>query len=183
MNNEVWKDIVGYEGLYQVSNMGQVRSLDRVITMKNGVNQFHKGYIIKSKANNSGYLTVNLHKNGVSSTKTIHRLVALHFVDGYFDGAEVNHKDENKLNNSHDNLEWVNKDTNLNYGTRIDRCSVQSNKKVIQLDENYTIVKIWDGIRIVERETGFNRTSIIRCCKGKQKTAYGFHWKYYEEVV
>ena len=110
---EIWKDIEGYEG-YQVSNIGRVRSVDRIINGRG----WHKGKILCNGRllsivdNANGYLKVVIKGKNMY----IHRLVAKHFVDGYFKGADVNHKDENKANNKADNLEWVTRKYNLNYG-------------------------------------------------------------------
>lgn len=94
MEYEIWKNVTGFEQ-YQVSNKGRVRSL------KNGNPRIMKGFM-----NNKGYFVVDLSKNGIRNHKYIHRLVALEFVDGYFEGAIVNHKDENPKNNKQENLEW-----------------------------------------------------------------------------
>lgn len=96
---EVWKDIDGYEGLYQVSNTGKVRSL-----RYRNRDEVRELFL---KPHNQGYLQVELHKNGKRKMFTVHRLVAMAFVDGYEVGKEVNHIDENKQNNVSTNLEWV----------------------------------------------------------------------------
>ena len=107
---EIWKDIEGYGGFYQISNLGRLRSVDHV----DNQNRFRKGQIIKPVITPQGYLIRSLrHYPNIS----IHRAVAMAFVPGYFEGADVNHIDENKTNNRADNLEWVTRKDNLNHGT------------------------------------------------------------------
>jgi len=115
---EVWADIKNYEGCYQVSNLGRVRSLDRY-----GVNNWgnaprlFKGRVLKPGISGSGYQFVNLQKDGVSENARVHRLVAETFIPNPLGLEEVNHKDENKTNNRVDNLEWCDRVYNANYGT------------------------------------------------------------------
>lgn len=113
-NEEIWKDIIGYEGLYQVSSLGRVRSLDRY----DSNNHFLKGRILKLSANGKGYLKVALNSNGKAKTYSVHRLVLQSFIPNPDNLPQVNHKDENKTNNNVDNLEWCDNSYNLNYGTR-----------------------------------------------------------------
>lgn len=128
--NEIWKPIKGYEGFYEVSNLGRVRSLDRlVIRHKHTVNregkESHehmmkcKGNELKARVNNSGYLYVALHRDGKEKTQRIHRLVAEAFIDNPNNFPQVNHIDEDKLNNRSDNLEWCDCKYNVNYGSRL----------------------------------------------------------------
>lgn len=116
MNNiEIWKDIPGYEGYYQVSNTGEVRSLDRVIHKSDGVSQNRRGRLLPHKESEDGYRIVRLSKDGVRKQFNVHSLVARAFVAGHFDGAEVNHKDCNRTNNIPENLEWVTHSDNIQY--------------------------------------------------------------------
>lgn len=110
-----WRDIDGYEGYYQVNNLGEVRSLDRQILKSNGVVQNRKGYIIPQRTTDDGYMAVRLSKEAVRKEYKVHTLVARAFLDGWFDGAEVNHKDFNRTNNSSGNLEWVTHADNIQY--------------------------------------------------------------------
>lgn len=112
MNNE-WMDIPGYEGYYQVNRNGIVRSLDRQIQKSNNVIQCRKGRIVPIKTNEDGYLKVRLSKDRIRREYFVHTLVGKCFVDGYFDGAEINHKDFDRKNNSSDNLEWVTHKENI----------------------------------------------------------------------
>lgn len=125
---EIWKDIKGYEGLYQVSNMGNVKSLDRIVnhnTSKTG-KSLVKGTLLKFKKDKDGYLNVCLYNNGNRSYRRVHRLVAEAFVPNPKNFPLVNHKDEVKDNNCVDNLEWCTYQYNNTYGTRIEK-SIKGN--------------------------------------------------------
>lgn len=111
----IWKDIPGYEGYYQVSNTGEVRSLDRVVYKSDGVFQKRYGRLLPHKENKDGYRIVRLSKDGVRKQFNVHSLVAKTFVSGYFEGAEVNHKDCGRTNNVPENLEWVTHFDNIQY--------------------------------------------------------------------
>lgn len=110
--NEVWKDIEGYEGKYQVSNLGRVRGLDR----KNSMGKTVKGRILKPRKTHAGYLRAHLCRDD----RYIHRLVAEAFIPNPNNLPQINHKDEDKANNSVDNLEWCTCEYNLSYGSRED---------------------------------------------------------------
>lgn len=114
---EVWKDVVGYEGLYQVSNTGKIRGLDRL----SSCNQFVSGKIKEQRHDKDGYLKVTLCKDGNKKCHSVHRLVATAFIPNPNDFPVINHKDENPQNNNVDNLEWCTVKYNTNYGTCIQR--------------------------------------------------------------
>ena len=140
MTEEIWRPVVGYEGLYEISSYGRVRSMDRY----DGRNHFIKGKLLKNKDNGNGYLICSLSKNGIVKNKYIHRLVVEAFIERPDGLYEVNHKDENKKNNSVDNLEWCDKKYNNTYGTRIEREIKTKIKKGIYLglsQEEYKIHK------------------------------------------
>ena len=113
---EFWKDIKGYEGFYQVSNLGRVKSLSRSIYYSKGYTVYRKGKIKKPSFDKNGYPQIGLCKNGTVITRKIHRLVAEAFIPNPENKPEINHKDENKTNNYVDNLEWVTEKENVNYG-------------------------------------------------------------------
>lgn len=118
---EIWKAVKGYEGLYEVSNLGNVRSLDRPFKNKQGI-AISKGRILTPfYEEKKGYYQVRLAKNGKNKTYRIHRLVALAFLENPLDYTDVNHKDEDKTNNNVDNLEWCTRKYNNNYGTKPER--------------------------------------------------------------
>jgi len=110
--DEIWKDISGYEGCYQVSNLGRVRSCDRYTSHKTGT-QFVRGQLLKPWMNDKGYFYVQLHKDSKGKKEKVHRLVAFAFVDGFFEGSQVNHIDGVKINNQASNLEFCTASKNM----------------------------------------------------------------------
>lgn len=137
LENEEWKDILNYEGLYQISNLGRVKSLERKVEYINK-SKYKKEYkttktyeekLIQQYMNESGYMRVHLSKNGKSKFHFVHRLVAQGFIDNPENLPEVNHKDENTINNSVKNLEWCDRLYNANYDTRPQRCGKHNKKK------------------------------------------------------
>jgi hypothetical protein len=119
---EIWKAVKGYEGLYEVSSLGNVRSLDRVIKSRHNGTTVRKGRTLTPfYEENKGYYQVKLTKMGKSKTHRIHRLVALAFLENPFNCSDINHKDEVKTNNNVNNLEWCTRKYNNNYGTKPER--------------------------------------------------------------
>ena len=162
---EIYKDIPGYEGLYQVSNLGNVY----------GVKRKHQ---IAKNDNGNGYLYVRLSKNGKVKNHYIHRLVAIAFIPNPTNLPEVNHKDENKQNNTVENLEWCDDIYNTNYGTARERMIKAQSKPVNQYKLNGDFIKSWNSIAKIESALGFSRGNISKCCSGKYKTAYSYKWRY-----
>lgn len=119
---EIWKEITDFP-IYEVSNTGKLRMKDHYVKMFRGYKRLVKNHIIKTQLNNAGYEIAHLHYNGKKRNTTIHRLVAETFIVNPNNYPEVNHKDENKLNNSVDNLEWCTHEYNVNYGTRNENIS------------------------------------------------------------
>lgn len=177
--NEIWRPIKGYEGLYEVSNYGKVKSL---------INFEHKNRhrtekILKPHYNN-GYLSVALYDfEGNKKLYLIHRLVAETFIPNYENKTTVNHKDENKSNNYVGNLEWATMLEQNLYGTRIDRARQKLYKKVIQLDKNGNKIKLWDSILEAETKLNISKGKITCCCQKQygRKTAGGYVWRYVNE--
>lgn len=174
---EIWKDIKGYEGLYQASNLGRVRSF------RNSSRKKCEPYILSPGKINSGYLNVVLNKNGVRQTLKLHRLIAETFIPNPNNLSDVNHKDENKLNNCVDNLEWMSHKDNMNYGTlksRLKNKHINSelSKKVIQKDLNGNVIKIWDSISQAAKHLNICCGNITNCCKHRSKSVGGFAWEY-----
>ena len=159
---EIWKDKKDYEGHYQVSNCGRVKSI-----------KFGKERILKPVPNSFGYLFVNLCKDGKVKAFTVHRLVAEAFIDNPNNYKEVNHKDENKTNNIVTNLEWCDRKYNCNYGTRTEKCS----KPVLQYTLDGEFVREWESTAECGRN-GFNQGAVNACCLGKLKKYKNFMWKY-----
>ena len=184
---EVWKDIKGYEGLYQISNLGKVRKLRFI----NNICNKEKIFLITPQKINSGYLKVSLYKNSNFENKLVHRLVAETFIDNPNHYLEVNHKDGNKYNNNADNLEWCNRKQNMQHAVKTKlykapnegRYGEKSYKaiKVKMIDKNTNeVLKIFGSIIDAAHYIGINKSChIVSCCKGKLKTAYGYKWQYY----
>ena len=184
MKEEIWRDIKGYEGLYQVSNLGRVKSLNYNHTKKEK---------ILNLANSKGYLHVTLYKNSKYKIYKVHRLVAIHFIENPNSYSQVNHKDENKQNNKVENLEWCTQEYNNNYGTRTQRFS-ESMKGKFKGSKSPRARKVQcvttgKKFNTVKEATEYyfisSSSSITACCKGKLKSA-GKHpvteeklkWKY-----
>lgn len=177
---EVWKDIAGYEGLYQVSNFGNVRSIDRYVPHKTFGRKFCGGHVMSTHINNAGYVTVNLSKDNKYKSYDIHRLVAIAFLEVCGDSLmEVNHIDENKQNNHVSNLEWVTKSQNNRYGTKVARQADKIKRPVMQYDVNGNFINEWESATDAEKALSSKFTGAIsHCLRGKNKTAYGYIWKY-----
>ena len=169
-----WNDIPEYEGIYQVSNFGEVKNVKH-------------GRILRQCRHRLGYMSVMLYKSGTPKRMMIHRLVALAFLENP-DGLEfVNHKDENKANNHVDNLEWCSREYNAQYGTSGQRIAnkrrtsqTNHSRKVIQQDEFGNVLKVWNSIADASRNTKTARTSIFECCNGIHRTSNGFKWAHAE---
>lgn len=188
MITEEWKDIPGYEGLYQASSFGRIKACERIIQYING-KKIHKKERILSPANSYGqYLSVGLVKNKAHKTYNVHYLIALTFIDNPANLRCVNHKDEDKFNNLVDNLEWCSYSYNTRYNdgmrrridTRNKNNSFGCEKKVYQYDLKGNLIKLWPSVKSISRELGYKVTNISSCCLGKQyrKTAYGYKWSY-----
>ncbi len=180
---EIWKDIKGYEGLYQVSNYGRVKSLPRKGTGR-GKSYFIKGGLLKFDKSNNGYLRVLLCNNSLLKRFLVHRLVAFAFPEicgEWFEGAVVNHKDENKQNNYAENLEWCTTDYNNKYGDRLNKIQ----KPIIQYSLDGNIINSFKSIKDAEKYLNirYSGNNIITCLKGKQKTAYGYIWRYENKPI
>ena len=169
MKKEYWKPVVGYEGHYQVSNFGRVKSI-----------KFGKEIILKPRKDKCGYYSVVLYKNGIVKKYYVHRLVAEAFIPNPNNLPCVNHKDENKLNNSVDNLEWCDRLYNVRYGTGIERRSKKRSKPVLQYTLDGNLIREWASVMECGRN-GYNQGHVADCCNGKLKTHKGFIWVYKNE--
>ncbi len=180
---EVWKDVVGYEGLYQVSNMGRVRSLTRKVNVcKGNKSRVFKGSIKMGRYElKNGYHVVSLYKDGKSKRFFTHRLVAMMFIENPQTLPQVNHKDEDKTNNRVENLEWCDSKYNTNYGNCIEKRIAPQRVKVSQFSMNGKYIKTYESMAYIEKRLGFNHSAICMCCKGQIQSAYGYKWKYANE--
>lgn len=172
---EIWKNVVAYDGLYEVSNFGRVRSLDRYVRHSRSKNNdlvLKKGKILNEKDNGHGYKSVHLTVNRQTEDKYIHRLVAQAFLDNPNNCPEVNHKDENKSNNCLDNLEWCTSKYNDLYGNHTKNTS----KPVEMFDLQMNFIDEFKSATEAERITGIRGIGAV--CNGKRHTAGGYIWKH-----
>lgn len=164
---EIWQDIEGYKGLYQVSDLGQVKSFC------NG-----KERVLSAGKTKHGYLTVSLWKDGKKKVCYVHRLVAHAFLPNPDGLTEVNHIDECKTNNVVSNLEWCSHKYNMNHGTRNERAAKARSKAVYQYTLDGSLVRSYPSVMEAERRAGYSQGFISACCNGKYKQAYGYIWSY-----
>lgn len=178
---EIWKDIPEFEGYYQISNLGRVRSMDRKIYNSwNDMFQNYTGKIMHPSRRKKGYLGICLTKNNKQKSFLIHRLVAEAFIPNPNNYPQINHKDEIKTNNCVENLEWCDCKYNVNYGS----CKANSSRtRTNNMYNQKPVMCIETGVvfynsRDVERKTGINSSNIRSACRGVYKTSHGYHWKY-----
>lgn len=197
---QIWKDIEGYEGLYQVSNTGKVRSLNYRCTGKSKT--------LKQDTTKFGYNLIVLYKNHKRKVYLVHRLVALVFIPNPLNLPQVNHIDEDKTNNAVWNLEWCTPKYNSNYGTRLERCSKglkgknkgkhhteetkrkigeamkgknhPNSKPILMFTLDGVFIRRFNCVADANEYLGKPRNidNISICARGKNKTAYGYIWKY-----
>lgn len=166
---EIWKPIKNFEDRYEISNFGNVKTLKPRYNKTNGYK--------KKRLNKYGYLRTNLYNgSGKTIPIEIHKLVATHFLENPNNYSDINHKDENKLNNRVDNLEWCSRAYNTNYSFK--KCKKFHRNGVNQYDLNNNFIKYWDSMAKAEKELKIPRGKIYNCCRKIQKTAGGFIWEY-----
>ena len=179
---EIWDDIKGYEGLYQVSNMGRVKSFPRHGT------HTQEEHILKLGINHKGYLQVKLTKDSKSKTFVVHRLVAQTFILNPNNLPQVDHYDDNKENNIAYNLQWISNEDNMAKSWQTGARSIEKTYKrgkdnacariVNQYNLEGNFIKTWYCIRDIENELGCDNRNISACCRHKRPTAYGYKWEY-----
>lgn len=186
--DEEWKDIIGYEGKYMISNLGRIKCVARIQKWGNGFRHVKECILTpRKKGKNNPYLTIILYdSNGNDKTFHVHRLVALHFVGGYFDGADVNHKDGNKSNNICDNLEWCTRSENILHsrnvlGNKFGWVKGQPGpnpKKIVQLTKNGVFIREWPSISEAGREMGCLEKRIRDCVNDVHhwRMSLGYKW-------
>ena len=177
--NQIWKDVPGYEGLYKVSDQGKVQSVCG-IWGKHTINGFeHK----------SGYMKVALYKDGIKKTFPLHRVVASAFLENPGNKEQVNHKDGNKKNNSVKNLEWCTQEENQRHafaiGLNRGRKGVENanHRAVIQYDKKMNKIADWEYMSKIQEKLGINVSNVCNCCKGKIKSVGGFIFRYKESQL
>lgn len=156
-------DIIGYEGLYAITNCGQVWSYRK--------NTFLKPYLAR------GYFKVCLCKDKIRKQVLIHRLVAEAFIPNPLNLPQINHIDENKQNNCAENLEWCNAKYNINYGEHNKKVGKSHCKKVYCVE----LEKVFESAKLAAMQLGLSDSNIAKCCKGKYKTTGGYHWEYADD--
>ena len=203
MEGEVWKDIEGFEGLYQCSSEGRIRSVDRITTMKNGVRRRTRGTVLSPSLYMDGYLRYRLCKNGKHMPFGGHKLVAEAFIPNPENKPIVHHKNRNRSDNRVENLEWMTYEEHqmehskeISNGLKGRHLSEESRNKIamailgrtgkecpnsipiVQLSKDGEFIREWDSMSDVMRELGIPTTTISKCCRWKRKTAGGYIWKY-----
>lgn len=163
---EVWKEAKGYEACYEVSNLGRVRDKE--------------GNILPQRVWGR-YFVVDLKKPNRSMF--VHRIVAFAFVDGYREGLEVNHIDENRFNNCAENLEWITHKQNCNHGTRIQRIKEKQNMAVLQYTLDGEFIAEYASMHIAAEAIKAEAGHICDCCLGNRKWAYGYFWRYKDDAL
>lgn len=187
MRKEIWKNIKEFENIYQISNYGNIRNIKK--------HKLMKPFISKK----TGYYQIDLCKNGCKKRYSIHRLVAETFILNSNNLPQVNHKNEIKIDNRVENLEWCTHKYNSNYGTIKQRIGLKSSqrkhseeakqkiskalsKPIIQYSKDNTFIKEWNSAYEVKRNLGITVSNINDCCNNKRKTASGYIWKFKKEV-
>ncbi len=193
---EEWKDIKGYEGLYQVSNWGNVRSVFRYVKSGNGYRKVRERILKTYLAGlERDYHYINLHKNNKKEPFSVHRLVAEAFIPNSDNLPQVNHKDEDKTNNKVENLEWCTSQYNNTYNDRHLKCAnkvkesntIRSGKPINQYDKDGILIATYPSAWEASRKTGFTKQGIMIACHGGQMKGdkwvkslqyKGYIWKY-----
>lgn len=181
--NELWKDIKGYEGSYEVSNLGRVKSLSRKVV--SGVNYSNVRYtenrILAQSIINSGYPTVLLHSDGEEKRLLVHRLVLENFKPNSDESLVVNHIDRDKLNNNLENLEWLTQSENIRHLGANKLMGLSKRKPICKYDINGKLIKKYDYLGLVSKD-GFDPTNCSRVARGLQSHHKGYDWRYANEV-
>ena len=197
---EIWVDIKGYEGFYQVSNLGRVKSLKRIARHSSGGNKILKEKLLKQTVNKRGYVVVTLYKDGVSKQFKIHTLVAVAFIPNVENKPYIDHINTIKTDNRVEDLRWVTEKENSNNELTLkhikEGCKNNgrntphkygaehpNSRQIVQLSLDLDLIKIWGSGGEAERLEGFNHGHISKCCKGKAKTHKGYKWMYYEDYI
>ena len=185
---EIWKPVKNYEERYAVSNMGRVKSLDRITVGKDDKKYRFKECILKGIQTKGGYLQVNLYDSKSRRNRLlIHRLVAEAFISNPENKPQVNHKDEDKTNNRVTNLEWMTSKENNNYGTHIERVAkanrnhVALSKVVAQYSKDGKLIEVYQSVHEAARQLDIGATHIAAAARGVYKTSGGFVWEYVED--
>ena len=181
---EEWRPVVGYEGLYEVSDWGNVRSVDRYVNSKAGSKAMLHGKMLKQYTDKDGYQRIGLHKDVISKTVGVHRLVAEAFIPNPNNLPVIDHINGNRQDNRVENLRWFTVKLNNSTQQAKEKKSLAAFKrtdnkvKIRQSSIDGEHIKDYNSSMDIQRELGFERAAIIRCCRGKQHTSYGYKWDY-----
>lgn len=180
---EIWRDIKGYEGLYQVSNLGTIKSVNRYVNGRDKI-VLKKGRILKSfligrdYKQNGGYLAVTLFKDNTPKQHLVHRLIAESFISNPNNLPTVDHINRIRTDNRIENLRWADGKLQYNNSSIKDRVKESVSKPVLQYTLDMGFITEYPSAAEAERQTKIHNTSIGECCRGKRKTAGGFKWSY-----
>lgn len=170
----MWRTIPNYEGLYEASTDGRIRSVDRITPH----GHLWKGRELKQTFHTAGYLAVTLCKDGIPFSHLVHRLIAETFIDNPDNLGFINHKDENKHNNNVSNLEWCTKQYNNTYNGKLEKQKQYTRKPVVQMTMDGKTLIVHESGASAASAVGVNPSAIMRCCQGVTKTCKGFKWMY-----
>lgn len=180
---EIWKDVAGYEGLYQVSNMGRVKSLARTRNMNlpwGGIAPVNER--IRKFGKSLGYQNITLSKNGVNERIRVHKLVAMTFIPNPRGCTQINHKNGDKHDNRVENLEWVTPSENQRHAIETGlRKDAFRRKKVNHYDRDGNFIRSWNGYVEIRDALGIPCQSVCNCCKGRCPSANGYIWRLADE--
>lgn len=175
---EVWADVKGYEGSYQVSNASNVRSVTRTIVYNDGRQYIYPSKIMTQLKTVKGYYTVNLTLHNKTKRCYVHRLVAEAFIPNPENKPQVNHKDTNKSNNDISNLEWCTNEENIRHA--YNNNLIPNRRPVLQYDLEGHFIRRWNSITEVKKELNINHISDV--CNGKRNKCGGYVWRYVDET-
>lgn len=171
---EIWKPVKNYEKLYEISNLGNIRSLDRIVKGKDNIIKLIRGKNHKLYTAKSGYVFTSLYKNSESKRYSVHRLVADAFIPNPENLPQINHIDENKGNNCVENLEWVTCSENCK------RKSVKGERKILQYDKNGNFIKEWNSIKEASENLNINYSTLQTAVSDNHFCSECF-WRYFSE--
>lgn len=172
---EIWKPIAGYEGLYEVSNLGRVRSLN--------YNHTKTAEVMTPWVSAKDYDYVHLCKGTAIQSCRVARLVAMAFIPNPDNKPFVDHIDTNRRNNHADNLRWCDQSENQKNPISRKRYGDAKSFRVVQLTKENIVMRIWPSLTEAERSGGFNRNQISKVCNGRLKTHHGYKWQYLSDYV
>ena len=175
---EKWFDVKGYEGLYQVSNFGRVKSCQRKVNRLGHLKTINERILKNVLDRSTGYYCVGISKNGKGKKIAVHRLVAEAFLPNPTNLPFINHKDEIRTNNNVENLEWCTIQYNNTYGTIIEKLRNSKGTTILQYDLQGNFIKKWNSSMAIQRELNISQSNIIKCCNNKRNHSGGYVWKY-----